>query len=610
MRFFHAAVICALLFHAAVPASVFGVQETSGTARVEGKVIRSDTGEPIQGARVTLSLAPPPAAPRGTPGEAGSVLIGERSLGAPGLPSTITSSAPAAAPSAAPSPVSSIRDAVTDRDGSFVFTDLQAGAYRLNVAGNGYVPHEYGQTNRFRPVHPLVLAADQPVTGLGIRLIPTGTVSGRVLDLAGQPLAGVPVHIYRFAYAPTGEWNPSIVATVRTNDRGEYRIFWIAPGRHYVMAGGNAAVGRSVNSNNNDILDNYSYAFCPHGDDIRNAGVVDVRPGSELSGCDFRVAPQSLYRISGKVVDSRTGQPPSGGGVSVESWLPIGTRGNSPRVYYDASNGTFEAADVAPGTYNLTSSLTERQTAPGPRPPFGALSTAAIVRVVNSDVRDVVLSVAPSPGVSGQVIAEGQLPPGTRLQVRLVPANSLFGPAQVTASVNSDGTFGFQAGSFRNGPGDYRVSMASITAQSGLPAGWYLKEARLGDTDVLNTPAQFPSDRPLTVYLSSKGGQIAGVARAEGQQRAAAVTAVLVPDGNRARLDLFQQSIADPTGRFNFANVPPGSYKVFAWEGIDSYSWFDPEWLKDFEQRGVAVRITEGARETLDLRSIPQGSAQ
>jgi hypothetical protein len=523
-----------------------------------------------------------------------------------GLPPTITSSAPAAPPQVPTVPASaSTLNVTTDSNGTFVFRNVNPGSFRLTVAGNGFVPQEYAQTNRFQPINPIVLAAGQTLTGVAIRLIPTGNVSGRVLDLNGQPLAGVPVNLYRPAYNPTGEWNPTVVATARTNDRGEYRIFWIAPGRHYVLAGGNAAQGRPVNSINNDVLDNFSYGFCPQGTDIENASAIDVKPGSEISGCDFRLGPQSFYRIYGKLVDSRTGQPPGQGSVSIASRSPIGARGfGGGRVYYDPTTGSFEATDVLPGTYNLTSTIFSG--VPGP---LGALSASAIVRVINSDVRDVLLSIAPGPSVSGQVISDAPLPAGSRLQIRLVPSSAAIGVQQVSAPVNPDGTFTFQAGSFRMGPADYRVSMTNVIGQSGLAAGWHLTGAKLGEIDAYNTPARFPSDSPLNVYLSSKGGQVSGTVRNDKQQPVSSVYAVLIPDALRLRPDLFQTSMSDRTGRFNFPNVGPGNYKLFAWENIEGL-WFDPEWLKDFEQKGVAVRIVEGSRETVELTSIPNWGAQ
>jgi hypothetical protein len=255
--------------------------------------------------------------------------------------------------------------------------------------------------------------------------------------------------------------------------------------------------------------------------------------------------------------------------------------------------------------------INDRLATPAAGPaPIGAVSGSTLVSVVNSDVRDVLLSIAPSPSVSGRIISDVPLPPGVRAQIRLVPSSTAIGVQQVVAPINPDATVTFQAGSFRMGPADYRVSMTNAIGQSALPVGWYLKEARLGETDALNTPARFPSDSQLTLVLSSKGGQVSGVVRNERQQPVATVQAVLIPDGLRQRTDLFQQALSDLSGRFNFPNVPPGSYKLFAWEGVESASWFDPEWLKDFEEQGVSVRVVEGSRESLDLKSIPNGGVQ
>ena len=598
-----------VLFYAGSSSFISQPQQAAGTASVEGIVVRAGTGEPIQGARVTLLFVPPPA-PRGQGG--GVSVIADRFL-ASGLPPTITHSAPAAAlASGGVFPVSSIPSVTSDSNGVFVFRNLQAGSYRLAVAGNGYVPQEYGPTNRIvsAAAAPLALSSGQALTGITFRLTPTGNISGRVLDLNGQPLPGAPVNLYRAAYNPTGEWNPTVVATVRANDRGEYRIFWIAPGRHYVVAGGNAATGRPIASINNDVLDNFGYAFCPQGSDIDNASSVDVKPGSELI-CDFRLERQSFYRISGRVVDSRTGQPPVGGSVSIASRSPIGARGTGAgRVFYDPSNGTFEAVDVPPGIYNLTSMTNERPpVATGPVP-LGAFSASSIVRVASADVRDVLLTITAGASVSGNVAADSPIPPGSRLQVRLVPTSAAIGAQQVTTQVNPDGSFTFQPGSFRFGLAEYRVTMTNVIGQSGLPVGWYLKEARLGETDIMNRAVRLPAEASLNLALSSKGGQVTGVVRNDRQQPVPGNYVVMVPDGMPERAELFHVAIADPAGRFNLPNIPPGNYKLFTWERAEPGVWFDPAFLKDFEAKGTSFRVDEGTRGTIDLTAIPAGGAQ
>src|SRR5206468_12652371 len=61
--------------------------------------------------------------------------------------------------------------------------------------------------------------------------------SGHIRDDSGQPAAGIPVQLFRFADDETGKRKPLRIASAFTNDRGEYRFFFLAPGRYYVKAG-------------------------------------------------------------------------------------------------------------------------------------------------------------------------------------------------------------------------------------------------------------------------------------------------------------------------------------------------------------------------------------
>jgi hypothetical protein len=81
---------------------------------------------------------------------------------------------------------------------------------------------------------------------------------------------------------------------------------------------------------------------------------------------------------------------------------------------------------------------------------------------------------------------------------------------------------------------------------------------------------------------------------------------VLVP-AQRTRLDLFRTSTTDQSGRFSFGspNVPPGEYKLFSWEGIDNGAFYNPDVLKQYEQQGKTVRVSEGSSLNVDVKLIP-----
>jgi hypothetical protein len=237
------------------------------------------------------------------------------------------------------------------------------------------------------------------------------------------------------------------------------------------------------------------------------------------------------------------------------------------------------------------------------------MAASSIVQVVNADVGDIVLNIVQNQAVSGQVHSDVPIPAGARLQVRLVPATPALGMQFAGAQVNPDGSFRFEATSFRSGPGEYRVSMNPSVGTSGMPASWYLKEAKLDDTEAMNNPVRLPAQATLNLFVSSRGGQVGGVLRNAQGQPVPRMYAVLIPEG-WSRQDQIRQVLTDPTGRFSFPNLAPGNYKLFAWEDVESGSWFDPEWVKDWEEKGTTVRLAEGGKEEIDLKTIPPGDPQ
>jgi hypothetical protein len=58
-------------------------------------------------------------------------------------------------------------------------------------------------------------------------------------------------------------------------------------------------------------------------------------------------------------------------------------------------------------------------------------------------------------------------------------------------------------------------------------------------------------------------------------------------------------------------SVPPGEYKLFAWEEIQTGDWYNPDFMQNEELRGVTVRVTERNTESHVLPVIPMdGSAR
>jgi uncharacterized protein (DUF2141 family) len=85
----------------------------------------------------------------------------------------------------------------------------------------------------------------------------------------------------------------------------------------------------------------------------------------------------------------------------------------------------------------------------------------------------------------------------------------------------------------------------------------------------------------------------------------------LVPQekARQASTVYYRQATADASGRFTFKDIPPGSYRVFAWDDVESGAWMDPDFLKPLETKGEPVSVSESAKESVKLKVIAAESA-
>ena len=176
-----------------------------------------------------------------------------------------------------PLPPRAIPPVNTEGDGKFVVPDLGEGAYRVSVTMDGYVPQAYGQRVFPGGGTPLKLAAGEVLKDITFRLTPTAAINGRVTDNEGKPAAGVQLQMVRVTYNAAGQKTLQNPTRATTNDRGEYRLYWIIPGRYYLAAGtppGNTAPIQP---------DWYPFIYYPNTMDINRAQLIDVKSGSEAT---------------------------------------------------------------------------------------------------------------------------------------------------------------------------------------------------------------------------------------------------------------------------------------------------------------------------------------
>ena len=74
---------------------------------------------------------------------------------------------------------------------------------------------------------------------------------------------------------------------------------------------------------------------------------------------------------------------------------------------------------------------------------------------------------------------------------------------------------------------------------------------------------------------------------------------------NRDHNELFSFKAADALGRFSMLGLPPGDFKLFAWEPREGVSYSDPDLIKEYEERGKRVHIEANQQQSVELDVIP-----
>jgi 5-hydroxyisourate hydrolase-like protein (transthyretin family) len=510
-----------------------------------------------------------------------------------------------------------LKTMTTEDDGRFLFDNVAPGRYRVTVSRRGYT----------RPPLTIAVAARQ-ATEIQLPMTPAGTISGHVYDANGQPLGNIEVLAMKATY-PDGRRKLTPVQSATTNDLGEYRLFWLAPGRYYVSAVhpkaqgmmrqmmlgfGISASGMSIGSMINtttksdpayagidpeDQSERYAPIFFGGTTDEQSATPVDIRPGTEVGGASIMVGPVRPRHVRGIVIDGLTGKPAQYASLSMPTDSD-GPRGKEFEV--DRERSTFDLL-LLPGSHTLNATSASGE---------GSVT----FQLFDVDIENLAIPTTPTFEITGRISVEGEPNSGAALgSLRMTlrhdppreePSSTLMG----YSSPLPNGSFVLSASA-----GDYRVNIAPLlnVASLRLPATLppalqiaYVKSIRLGNVDVLNGVLHLEGkpSMPLEIVVGKNSGAIDGQVVTNPQGSAADISVVLVPDVRR-RSELYRSTTTDVSGRFQFDRVPPGDYKIFSWEEVQDGAWYDPEFLRTVENRGTPIRIVEGRTENARVEAIP-----
>jgi Carboxypeptidase regulatory-like domain len=469
----------------------------------------------------------------------------------------------------------------TNAEGSFTFLDVPKGRYLLQVSRDGYVPSIAAYHNGGRLMAPFLVEND--TTGLTVRLYPAATISGKVRHSDGEPASRLLVQAYREVYE-RNQHRYEVAARATTDDRGEYRLYGLPPGRYYVAAVFQPYQGKE-DVREELVRDAYGQrvapertvtTFAPSTWKLNEATAFAVRHGLDIATADIFLARSRTTTIKGRILNARDGQPAEGPSLvlmredaSGDGYMPY------PSVVRPLDRGEYEIRGVTPGRYVLEARGADRR---------GGLFARQPITVGNAPEVTANIVLLPEVDLKGQILAAARgekVPPG--LHIAAEPRGA---GATRSARVHPDGQFILRLSAGET----YDILLQNP------PGNVHLKTAKLDATDVLGSGVRLDSAGPTTQLLltvGERGGEIRG-------ETMPGANVTLMPQ--QPLLYRFSETGANEWGLFAFGALAPGDYRLMAWFDEPPCEVWSPQAATLCSNFGQTLRVGEGGSYTVTLQ--------
>jgi hypothetical protein len=307
-------------------------------------------------------------------------------------------------------------------------------------------------------------------------------------------------------------------------------------------------------------------------------------------------------------MNAATGTPVSPGMLMVFRKQAGGMSTIPVSIYaVQGDKGVFELRNIPPGSYSMLAMATN---------PQDMMMMMQSVDVTEQDIEGMIVSLGS--GVEIPVIAklEGVQPPPEQdpnspdkktdavldlSNVRIIlnleenPMASLS-----TAQIGKDNKALLKKVSIDH----YRLIVV------GLPRGTYLKSAKYGDRDVLESGIDLRQGAAgsLDLVIAAPAAQLTGTVHNDKGDPVPGAMITLVPKDAKGRTDLSRSGTADQNGNIRMLGIIPAEYNVFAWEDIEQGAAEDEDFRKPFDSLGTKVKLSEGSQESVQLTVITRAA--
>jgi hypothetical protein len=501
-----------LLLLMAAMASATG-QQNAGTGSIRGRVVDQDTGLPLAG-----------------------VKVGSRDIGY----------------------------AVTDSDGRYFLSNVSAGQATVWVqeTNGGYL------NMTLTPPWRVNVLEGGELTAVDFRTRMDGQISGRVLDVNGEPVQGARVSAVELQYVGsrndfgTGELTLQRSASTVTDDRGVYHIDNnIFAGRKYWLLAQPAATSSGPLSDApQDPRSRRQIAiptYYPGASTVTAASPVTVGSLEHRTNVDIRMLTAQPYCLEATL---HSGSTPAPLRFAIESdALPSDGPAILQRAPQSAADGRIRVCDLYRGSFRLFAAT---GTGPGQIPEYFAFMPLTIG---DSDVTGLNVTASPAITVSGDVVwdSTASAPAQTSLRIAPIPRLGVVTPSNAAAIPGTFSTIPMLQ-MLRYGLGIFPASVSGPTGS--VPASLYIKDVTYEGTSLKRQPFQ-PGSGRLRIVVSDNAATLTIRVNSANGQPAARTAVIVLPSAAQSEADVAAEMVAgwtDANGSFTATRLPPGGYIVFA----------------------------------------------
>ena len=424
-----------------------------------------------------------------------------------------------------------------------------------------------------------------PALGAQNAHTPEGAIVGRILDERGLPCHGASVEALKTSIDRGIDVLES-VASVATDERGEFRLSGLTPGLYYVTAIDPAKEAF-----------HYSPTYAPGTVFADEARTITVTGAGDPPRVEFRLKRAPSARVSGQLI-SYDGKPLLNGAVTMTPAQNEGAPIGPPQDITILPDGRFTFERVAPGHYQIRA---RGQSSSGGSALFAVFATI----VDGQDIEGIRMMLGPGARMSGTVT--------------IASTRHTTMPAFSTLTVRAPFTDGNTFGDVPTGvvePGGRFEIRGIMTGEhqvvvEGLQPPWVLKRISERGADITDLPIDVVGRqqfRDVQIVVTDASSEVSGIVRdANGDPSPntgvlvfAVAPSLWMHTSRRVRV-----AFTGADGRFQIAGLPAGEYLAVASPTIDESIRGRRNLLQAFASVATPLKLdADDGRASVELRVV------